>query len=249
MEFSDHEELANRLRRRKRRQRSDIFWNFLTICVILATFALAAILMMVYSNPYIALNPFPPPTMPVLVMLPTATPTLVAMPPTWTPSPKPSETPQSATVTLTPEPSATIVTITLTSTAVVTGNPTYTFALQGVPTGLRSEVYKPDTGCTWQGVAGLVVDMQGQHLVNISIVLKGTYNGKTVSFQTISGTHTEYGESGYEFPLGRTPIESIGLLSIQLMDEARQPMSEQVIFDTYGTCDKNLVLINFKKIR
>ncbi len=248
MDYSEHYELARKQKRRKRRRSADGFWNFLTICTILATLALVAGLLIIFANPAASINPFPPPTMPALVVYPTATQTPVTMPATWTPTTPSTETPQTVPVTDTPEPSATV--------AVVSTNPdtssddqNYTFALQGAPTALKSEVFKKGTGCTWQGVAGLVVDMQSKPLINIGIVLKGLYNGKTISTQTISGTHTEYGESGYEFQLGTEPLASTGLLSIQLVDQAGLPLSAPVYFDTLETCDKNLVLINFKQIR
>ena len=246
MDFSDHEELDRRLKNRKRRQRSDIFWNFLTVCLVLATIALAGVLMMIFSNPSIALNPFPPPTMPALVIYPTSTPTPMQMPPTWTPTPRVTDTPQLVTVTNTPEPS---LTPSSTISGIQTGDLVYIYALQGAPSAVKSSTFKPETGCSWQGIAGQVLDMQGQHLVSIGIVLKGTYDNKTISMQTISGTHTEYGDSGYEFQLGTTLLESTGLLSIQLVDQAGQPLSEKVIFNTFDTCDKNLILINFKQIR
>lgn len=248
MNFIDHDELTRRMKRRKRRQRSDVFWNFMTICTILATIAMAAVFLMIFSNPSISINPFPPPTMPVLVIYPTATPTLSSLPATWTPTVGlATETPEPVIATATSELSLTTAAPTITKQPA--GEDAYTFALQGAPTGLKSEVFKPATGCTWQGVAGLVVDMQSKPLVNIMIILKGSYDGKTISTQTISGTHTEYGESGYEFQLGTAPITSNGLLSIQLVDQAGLPLSEEVIFDTYGTCDKNLVLINFKQVK
>jgi hypothetical protein len=254
MEFSDHDEMAIRLKRRKRRQSSDVFWNLLSVCLALATVAMIAVMLMIFSNPSVSFNPFPPPTMPVLAVYPTATPTLVMMPATWTPKalitkpPVPTNTPTPVVITATPEP--TQIAATDTPTIQVTTDQSYTFSLQGNPTGVRSTLFKPETGCTWQGVAGLVVDMQGRPVIGRAIVLNGMYGGKTInSQQTISGTHTEYGDSGYEFQLGTTPIASSGLLSIQMVDQAGLPLSAPVIFDTYGTCDQNLVLINFKQIK
>jgi len=248
MNFTDHDELDRRMKRRQRRQRSDVFWNILTVCTLLSSVALIGALLMIYSNPFISINPFPPPTMPVLVIIPTSTATPVVLPPTWTPT--------MAIVTATPIPPTETPVILPSDTQAVTpifptasGNSLYTFGLQAAPSAVSSVTFKPSTGCAWQGIAGQVTDMQGRHLVNIGIQLKGTYNGKTISTQSISGTHTEYGESGYEFPLGTTPIASTGLLSIQLVDQSGLPLSEQVIFDTYATCDKNLVLINFRQVK
>lgn len=243
MNFTDHDELDRRMKRRKRRQSSDVFWNILTVLTLLASIGLIGALLMVYSNPFISINPFPPPTMPVLVIIPTSTATPVVLPPTWTPTVGVTETPEPATSTPVILPSET------TTFPTAAGNSLYTFGLQAAPSAVNSETFKPSTGCAWQGIAGQVLDMQGRHLVNIGIVLKGTYNGKTISTQSISGTHTEYGDSGYEFPLGTTPIASTGLLSIQLVDQSGMPLSEQVIFDTFDTCDKNLVLINFRQVK
>ncbi|PKN96951.1 MAG: hypothetical protein CVU42_17770 [Chloroflexi bacterium HGW-Chloroflexi-4] len=243
MNFTDHDELDRRMKRRRRRQQSDVFWNFMTVLTLLASISLIGVLLMIYSNPFISINPFPPPTMPVLVILPTSTATPVVLPPTWTPTVAPTETPAPATST--PE----ILPTETTTYPTAAANSLYTFGLQAAPSAVKSDTFKPATGCAWQGVAGQVLDLQGRHLVNIGIVLKGTYNGKTISTQSISGTHTEYGDSGYEFPLSTTPISSTGLLSIQLVDQAGLPLSEQVIFDTFDTCDKNLVLVNFRQVK
>lgn len=252
MNFTDHDELDRRIKRRKRRQRSDVFWNFLTVCTILATIGLVGVLLMIYSNPFISINPFPPPTLPALAMLTTVTTTPMILPPTMTPTVALTDTPTAPTATETVLPMDTLATSAPATSApatVATSSGLYTFALQAAPSAVSSGTFKPATGCSWQGIAGQIVDMQGRHLVNIGIQLKGTYNGKTLSTQSISGTHTEYGDSGYEFQLGTTPIASTGLLSIQLVDQSGLPLSDQFIFDTYAACDKNLVLINFRQVK
>ncbi len=86
MNYLDHEELAARSKRYKRKQRRDMVWNTLTGLALLATISLVAVLALIFSNPAIGLNPFPPPTMPVLVNLSTPTPSLVYLPATWTPA-------------------------------------------------------------------------------------------------------------------------------------------------------------------
>ena len=250
MDFLDQEEMNRRTQSRRSRQRRDAFWNFLTVCTVFATIALIALLMMVFSNPYISLNPFPPPTMPALVFYPTNTSTPVMLPPTWTPvalQPTETKTPQPTVITATSEPSATVTVKVLTTAS--DNNDDFTFSLQGAPVALNVDDLIPGTRCNWQGVAGQVVDIQGQPMVNYGILLKGTYNNKLINTTMLSGTHTEYGESGFGFQLGTTPVQSDGLLSVQMVDQAGLPMSDQVIFSTYGSCDKNLVLINFKQIR
>ena len=102
MNYLDHEELAARSRRYKRKQRRDLVWNVLTGLALLATISLVAVLALIFSNPAIGLNPFPPPTMPVLVDLSTPTPSLVYLPATWTPAAGQLIIPAEATAT--PEP-------------------------------------------------------------------------------------------------------------------------------------------------
>lgn len=247
MNFTDRDEMTARRKRKLRRQRVDVFWNFLTVCVVLATLAMIAVFLILFSNPNLPINPFPPPTMPVLVQVPTSTATLVFMPPTWTPTAQPTETQAPSTVTATPD-----LTATASAAAMITptpGSAVFPFVLQGEPAAVRSVLFKPNSGCEWQGIAGEVEDMQGRPVLQIAIELKGIYDGKTIDMKTISGTHTEYGESGYEFQLGTLPVDSNASLSIQVVDQSFLPLSEQVIFNTYATCDKNLVLINFKQVR
>lgn len=43
------------------------------------------VVLVIFTNPYTSLNPFPPATPPSLIELPTATPTYRSLPATWTP--------------------------------------------------------------------------------------------------------------------------------------------------------------------
>ena len=74
MNFVDHEELADRSRRLRRKQKRDLTWNILTGIAVIATVTLIGMLALIFSNPRIGLNPFPPPTMPVLIDLSTQHP-------------------------------------------------------------------------------------------------------------------------------------------------------------------------------
>jgi len=105
--------------------------NILTLIALLALCGVSAIVLNVFFNPDSALNPFPPPTLPVGIVLPSETPTPQKMPPTWTPGPgtiipgnalAPSSTPLASptgfilpTSTPTPTPTSTF---TITTTAV-----------------------------------------------------------------------------------------------------------------------------------
>ncbi|HMD87969.1 MAG TPA: NBR1-Ig-like domain-containing protein [Anaerolineaceae bacterium] len=59
-------------------------WNILTVLVLLATCLMAVMVIQIYSHPDSALNPFRAPGLTATVVIPSATPTLRQLPPTWT---------------------------------------------------------------------------------------------------------------------------------------------------------------------
>lgn len=252
MRFADQDEIESRFKRRAKQRRRDVTWNLLTLFVILVTVGLIGLFLVLYSNPYIALNPFPPPTMPVLATAPQSTATPVKLPPTWTPTARPTQTPLATNTTIAEIP-------TLAPTATVELIPFFTdapeatdlpYAIEGEPAAMANTVFHPGEGCDWQGVAGRVVDLQGRPVVGIVVKLTGLYEGRTIDMTTLTGGAAAwYGDSGYEFILGDEPIGSNGMLAVQLHDQALMPVSNRVIFSTYSTCDKNLIIINFKQVR
>jgi hypothetical protein len=62
-------------------------WDILAIVLIAAALIIGAIFLVIFVNPDSSVNPFPPPTLPPTVVIPTSTATLVSLPPTWTPVP------------------------------------------------------------------------------------------------------------------------------------------------------------------
>ena len=63
--------------------------NILTILAVAVALILAIIFITIALNPQSELNPLRPPTLPAMLELPTLTPTLRQLPPTWTPTPQP----------------------------------------------------------------------------------------------------------------------------------------------------------------
>ena len=251
MRFIDEGELNRRALRRERRRKRDITWNVLTTLVILSTFCLVGYFLVLFSNPQVAVNPYPPPTMPVLALLPSSTATQPSLPPTWTPTPRPTQTTRP---TQTPQPPES----TPISTATLAQAPTlediedgdFPYDIQGEPAAMANTVFHPDDSCDWQGVAGTVVDLQGKPVVGVLVRLTGYYDGRTIDMTTLTGGASAwYGESGYEFILGFKPLDSSDVLAVQLIDQAMMPISNRIIFDTFTDCDKNLILINFKQVR
>ena len=81
----------------------------------------------------------------------------------------------------------------------------------------------------------------------MTLRLSGSLNGEPVEKLTVSGTALDYGQSGFEFQLGTTPVASNKLLTLQLLDQSGAPQADDVRILTYDDCKKNLILVRFKK--
>ncbi len=112
------------------------FLNLLTAIVFMATVVIFFLFLAIFSNPYSFLNPLPPPELPAVLVLPTATATPRSLPDIVTPNEFVSEPTQEGP-TSTPRPSSTPLptstsfvlptsTITPTPTATETETPTVT---------------------------------------------------------------------------------------------------------------------------
>ncbi len=129
-------------------------------------------------------------------------------------------------------------------TLTATPEPEKPFEVQaGVPAYLSNIAY-PDLGCSWLGVAGQVFDQKDTPIVNLGVSLTGTLGDTEIDELVLSGSAQLYGESGFEFTLAEMPIASSGTLSLQLLGDDGQALSDPIIFDTTEDCDQNLVLIN-----
>jgi hypothetical protein len=60
-------------------------WDALSILTLMGLCVVGVIVASIFANPASAFNPFPPPTLPAGIVLPSGTPTAFYMPPTWTP--------------------------------------------------------------------------------------------------------------------------------------------------------------------
>lgn len=237
------------------RKVSDIVWNTLTIVVLLTVACVATGFLMIFLNPYSAFNPFPPPSLPATIALPTITPTpRSVLPPTWTPEPTLEPT---ATNTLRPTatlpPTETPFSL-FTPTDTEQASPTvasmpYDVA-PGSPVAISSVTFRPEAGCNWMGVAGQVLDMSGAPVsTGVVIQLSGVYGGQFVEKTSLTGIAPQYGQAGYEFYLGDQPLASSNTLWVQLLDQAGRPLSDKIYFETFAECERNLVFINFKQVR
>ena len=236
------------LRRSRREGGGGAFWDILSILLMVGMLVMGLVFVVIYLNPYIALNPFPPPADVAPVVIPTGTPTQKVLPPTWTPTstlePSATQTPLPPTVTLTPVPTETTTPAPPTETPLASA---YKYMLRGTPALLSGQVIHPDEGCKlW--VAGQAFDMKGAPVIGITVQMGG-YLGKSVYLLSLTGTALQYGPGGYEFTLAENSVASKELVWVQLLDQEGYPLSARVSFDTFEGCDKNLILVNFKQVR
>ncbi|RLD11129.1 MAG: hypothetical protein DRI56_01620 [Chloroflexota bacterium] len=258
---------------RKKLDVTALVWNVLTLLVLAAACIIAVVSLTIFVNPQSGFNLFPPPTMPSLIRSATPTPTPKhVLPPTWTPTPEPTSTtvptvtasntptltPTELPPTETPQPTATIEAEPTseeepTSEVEPTAETEQSFQLQeGSPTYTQNFVHgeNEEDRCQWLGVAGILVDINGEPITDSSIVIEigGVLGEVEINELTVSGmpNGSPYGMGGYEIFLADHPIASTGTLWIQLSTpSAHMPLSEQIYFDTFEGCGMNLILLNF----
>jgi hypothetical protein len=231
-----------------------VLLNILTIFMLVAFLGVVCFFSAVFINPYSALNPFPPPTKSATFAMPTDTPqSLIVLPPTWTATPtlEPSATNTPAPLppsTFTPTPFLFSPTPSLTFTVPPEG---YPYEVRQDSPQAISNIYHPELDCQWMGVGGQVVDLNESPVTGLIIRLGGSLPGIGILEPLISltGVALNYGRGGYEFTLADRPIASQGTLWVQLVDETGLPLSHQIYFDTFNSCDLNLILIDFIRVR
>ena len=224
-----------------------------SILLLVGAACLGAYFLLVFMNPYTALNPLPPntPIPPVVIPSATITPQQLEAPWTETPTIQPSITPTSR-ATFTPIPTSTpLVLFTETFTPeppTATATPQMPF--EATVQQISSTVIHADTACNWLGIGGTVEDSDKSPLLGVVVRVQGNLLGKTVDQTTVAGVSPAYGKSGFEFILGEAPIPSDGeSLYIRLFDQAGLPLSDEIRFSSSASCDENLILIRFTKVR
>jgi hypothetical protein len=95
-------------------------WDVLSILGLISTLFFGLLMVAIFLNPRSSINPFPPPTEIPTVMIPSATATLMKLPPTWTVTSYMQDTPTLVS-SQTPIPTSTSFSLpTFTSTATAT---------------------------------------------------------------------------------------------------------------------------------
>jgi len=222
-------------------------WDILSIVVLVLTACVGAYFVFVFLNPTSSYNILPPGGRGP--QIPTVTVTPQQLQATWTPSPTlaltPSNTPRP---TFTPFFTSTSFSL-VPPTKTPKPSPTPKAPFSATSSQVESTVIHPDLACNWAGIGGTVVDANNSPVIGTVVVLRGTLNGSTVEQQTVSGINKEYGPSGFEFVLGNAPVASKNTLYVQLVDLQNIPLSDKISVVTSAECNKNLVIVRFKKNR
>ncbi len=236
----------------KKKKRSVDMLDIFSILLLLAAACIGAYFLLLFINPYTALNPLRPntPTPPILIPSATITPLQLATLWTETPTIQPTitETPRP---TFTPIPTETPVRL-YTETFTPTSEPataTPEMPFEADVQLIDSKIIHPETNCDWLGIGGTVEDKNQSPMLGVVVRVQGILVGETIDLMTVSGVSQAYGKSGFEFVLGGLPLASDNTLWIRVFDTAGLPLSDQIFFSTSGDCDKNLVLIHFKQVR
>jgi hypothetical protein len=229
---------------------NDGLWNALTTIVLALTVLVLIFYVVIFISPSIA--PFGGGSEPTLVAMldtPTAKPTVAItdtpMPPpaTWTPqptrTPEPTPTTRPPRATRTPRPTVFFTPIpSETPTPSATVHP-WPFKL--VDDGIAFQRYPFSSECNWLGIAGEVVDPEGEPIVGIAVVLNG---GGLQNVVTQSGQASNYAPSGWEHFVDGKVKE--GMFEIQLWHRG-QPVSEKVEVRTRKDCRANLAYLVFER--
>ncbi len=234
-------------------RRGSLLANLLTIMALFATCAVGGVFAALLANPYFFFNPYPPPTLPAVGVLPSPTATSTTslfptLPPAWTSTFTPlatitsvvSETPAPQTITDTPG----AVEISDTPGGpVVTPSPTrsaFPFTAQGDgPVALQN--FSNALGCNWMGIGGQAFDLAGNPIIGLLVHLDGGGQDQ----DAFTGSKTAYGAGGFEFFLADHVIQTTGEYRVQLLDTGGAPLSDFVTVNTFADCSKNLLLVNF----
>lgn len=212
--------------------------------IVLSAIAVAGLVLYIFFVPQSRLNPLKP-HIPTPFAFPTATITPLQLEATWTPTLVHTTDTPTLAPTITLQPSATPVSLvppTRTPPATATPRAPYGASV----TAIESTIIHPELGCGWFGIGGSVVDDSNAPVLYMTLHLTGSLDGKPIEKLTVSGTAPDYGQSGFEFDLGNTPVASNKLLVLQLFNQAGERQADDIPIVTYNDCKKNLILVRFK---
>ena len=219
------------------------------VAILFALLSCGALIYFAYiwQNPYSPLNPLSPPLLPPAVVSETPLPTASATA-THTPTARPS-------ATFTPLPIESIGTNA--PLAVTLGTPDLTLTLlAGTPsatpppppfallrTGIVYTSHAGAEGCAYSGIAGSVVDFDGQPLNGYTVWI----TGEEIDSRLTTGSSNLYGAGGFLLQVGDTP-EVRPYAAQVLAADGVTPLSEPITFLSRDVCEYNIALIRFVQV-
>ncbi|MBN1580355.1 MAG: hypothetical protein JXA89_06605 [Anaerolineae bacterium] len=237
-----------------------------TVLFIILTVVIGLCYLMIFLNPYVPLNPFPPPV-PIIetatpvaavpTLPPTATPTST-YPATWTPTITPTPTGTNtpwptATPTYTPGP---IPPFSLREDPIYTSQRAYDKLYDGSRGNVLPEKYWPDKW--WTGVAGEITTPGGDPVMNATIRVwddKGhvweSHPGDVeehVRIRYSTYYDEDYGGRGTEAwwdQFLETSCREVVTVNVQV--RSGELRSNVITVKTKGRCQENLILLHFVK--
>lgn len=247
-----------------RPRRGTALWDIITATFLIASVLVIGTTLLILNDPEASFNPFPNPTLPKVLQIPSPTPVTPSATPTITPT-RPTNTPFP---TFTPSPTFTeSPTPTTTPTQVIQGaggtGPTLTLSSEGpigdstiqpgvvLATQIQSDFpfitrgityQESPQGCQWIGVAGNVTGINGEPLTDLAIEVVGA------DFEMIvfTGSNQAFGLAGYEVQVDN--ILRVEEYSVRLLGPTGLPISDFIDFDTGNTCDRNVAIVDFVQL-
>jgi len=217
---------------------------------------LIAYFILIYINPYHPLNPLMPPTPAAEESnLDVVSATSTVPQATFTLTPTVNEMQGSAvelpaqftpTATFIPYPTPTDVVLATSKPADTPEGLVHFSARENSPSYIEY-----GGGCSGIFVAGNVVDINDRPVVLMTVRATGTIGEQTIDLDVLSGSHTEYSESGWEIQLSDQMINTSGMITIGLYAQGNKfdPISDLVVINTYDDCSRNLAVVNFVQVQ
>ncbi|HVO41405.1 MAG TPA: hypothetical protein VMT34_02225 [Aggregatilineales bacterium] len=231
--------------------------DVITAIFLILTVGVVAYSILLYANPQSVLNPFPPATPQVILVIPTDPPTntptktFTPLPATYTPIP--SLTPSfTATIpTNTPTASYTpVIAVARTAPPGATRPPARTaatvhpqYTLSQFPFTVNPVHYVANTtkeGCNWQSIVITALDLEDKPAKGVVAHVSQPPN---LDEYDPLNQHSQIGDNTFEVLLGSTPRDD--QYTIQLVNRTGGPISDLVTVPTKSACDQNVVVVTF----
>ena len=124
-------------------------------------------------------------------------------------------------------------------------DPDPTFTLQENNPITLPNFTHPEAGCAWLGVAGQVFDSERHEIQGLTIIIGSLLDEENFPVSAVTGETTAYGPGGYEIQISDAVYDSTAVHWIQVLDQDGNALTDQIFFNTFDECQKNLILINF----